>query len=172
MDTNKFKNIEHQTLQDLNLKRKPDGTKYRSRLDMKEAYKKSKLFYPFSAIWNLDYCWNIVKSYMKNSIFFAVPFTLVASYILNPKVRKDGMKRPFAYYVSVYMMTYCIISGYFLIDALAFCDYCKPWSYVYNEDNRKERYKEMLKTKIKSEQSSLDIINKKTKNQGLKDEEI
>jgi hypothetical protein len=154
-------------------KRKYDGDVYRTRLEMKEAYNKSWLPYPFGAIWNLDYCWNIIKSYYKNGFLFCIPMTLVASYGLNPKARLDGVgKRPFAYYVSVYFLVYFLMTSYFLIDSLLFCDYCKPWSYVYDETNRTEKYKELLKSKIKSEQSSIDIQNKRAQYKGLKDEEI
>jgi hypothetical protein len=140
---------------------------------MKEAYSNSKLFYPFSAIWNLDYCWIIVKSHIKNCLIFAIPLTLVASYALNPKARTQGVQgRPFVFYVSVYILTYSSLTGLFMIDALAFCDYCKPWSNVYDAESSREKYKEMLKSRIKREQSSYDIKIKKTIEQGLKDEEI
>lgn len=157
----------------INLKRRPDGTPYKSRLEMKQSYLNSRLPYPLSVIWNLDYCWNIVKSHVKNCIFFSVPLTLVFSYTLNPKVRTDGMKsRPLVYYVSLYMIVYTMMSGYFMIDSLAFCDYCKPWSAVYDSENKNETYKQILKSRIKNEQSSFDAVIKKTKEKGLKDDEI
>ena len=157
----------------INLKRRPDGTPYKSRLEMKEAYMNSNIPYPFAAIWKLDYCWNIVKSHIKNCIFFSVPMTIVFSYAFNPIVRTEGMKsRPFAYYMSVYVLVYSLLTGYFIFDSLVLCDYCKPWSSVYDSDNKNERYKQILKSRIKSEQSSIDAQNKKTKEKGLKDDEI
>jgi hypothetical protein len=158
----------------LNVRRKQDGSVYKTRHDMRKAYEDSNLFYPLSAIWNLDYCWNIVKLHIKNSLYFAVPLTVVASYALNPKARigSPGKGKPFVYYVSVYILVYSGIAGYFLIDSLANCDYCKPWSSVYSDDNDREKYKEMLKSRIKREQSSYDIQNKKARDKGLKDEEI
>ncbi len=155
-------------------KRKYDGGIYRTRFEMKQAYQNSYLPYPLAAIWHLDYCNNIIKSYFKNSFLFSIPMTLVASYILNPKARMEGSvkKRPLLYYFSVYMFAYCLMSGYFMIDSILFCDYCKPWSYVYDEGNRGDKYKNILKDKIKTEQSSIDIQNKKTQDKGLKDHEL
>jgi len=159
--------------QNINLKRRADGSLYKSRLEMKASYDNSRLPYPFAAIWNLDYCWNIVKSHFKNCFFFAVPMTLVFSYAFNPKVRTEGMKsRPFVYFISVYILVYSMLGGYFLFDSLAFCDYCKPWSSVYTKDGQSERYKEVLRSRIRREQSSIDAQNKKTRDVGLKDDEI
>lgn len=157
----------------INLKRRADGTPYKSRLEMKQAYLDSKLPYPFAAIWKLDYCWNIVYSHIKNCVFFSVPMTVVFSYAFNPNIRSNGMKsRPFVYYASVYILVYTMLTGYFIIDSLAFCDYCKPWSAIYSSENKNEIYKQVLKSRIKSEQSSIDAQNRKTSDKGLKDEEI
>lgn len=173
MDPNLNLNNPLDRLQKINLKRRPDGTVYRTRLEMKESYNKSRLIYPFSAIWNLDYCWILVKSHIKNCSIFAIPFTLVAAYALNPKARTQGVQgRPFVFYVSLYILVYSSLTGLFMIDALVFCDYCKPWSSVYDTESSREKYKEMLKTRIKNEQSSVDIKMKKTKEEGLKDDEI
>jgi hypothetical protein len=173
MDPNSNSLSAFQRFQDLNLKRRSDGSLYRSRKEMKEAYHNSKLFYPLSAIWNLDYCWIIVKSHIKNCFIFAIPLTLVSAYAFNPKVRTQGVQgKPFVFYVSLYILVYTSLTGFFMIDALAFCDYCKPWSNVYDTESGREKYKEMLKNRIKREQSSTDIIMKKTRERGLKDEEI
>jgi hypothetical protein len=173
MDPNQNSLSVFQRFQAINLKRRSDGSVYRTRQEMKEAYHNSRVFYPFSAIWNLDYCWTIVISHVKNCFIFAIPFTLVAVYALNPKARTQGVQgRPFVFYVSVYILVYTSLTGLFMIDALAFCDYCKPWSNVYDTESGREKYKEMLKNRIKSEQSSIDIKMKKTREKGLKDEEI
>lgn len=156
-----------------NAKRRSDGQLYRTRTQMKEAYDKSKLFYPFSAIWNLDYCWTVCKSHVKNSLVFSVPISLVLSYALNPEVRTKGLKsRPLAYYISIYTFVYAGMISIFLFDALAFCDYCKPWSRIYSLDDSSEKYKDILKGRIKEEQKSSDIKYLKTRTIGLKDEEI
>ena len=119
---------------------------------MMEEYERSMLPYPFKAIWKLDYCWNIVNSHILNSLFFAVPMTVVFSYAMNPKVRNDGMKsRPFVYYVSVYVLVYSMMVTYFMVDSLVFCDYCKPWSSVYKSNSKTEDYKNILKNRIKKE---------------------
>jgi hypothetical protein len=157
----------------LNMKRRPDGSLYKSRLEMKKAYNDSKLPYPLNAVFKLDYCFNIVKSHFFNSFFFSVPLTLVLSYAINPRVRTEGMKsRPISYYISLYLLVYSSMSLYFAIDSLMFCDYCKPWSSVYDSDNKNETYKQILKNRIKSEQSGLDAKIKKTKDKGLKEDEI
>lgn len=160
-------------LQSINLKRKPDGTPYKSRLEMKKEYDESVLPYPLKAIWKLDYCWNIIKSHLLNCFFFSLPLTIVYTYSFNPKIRTEGMKsKPFIYYISAYILVYSIISSYFVIDALIFCDYCKPWSPVYLSNNKSESYKEILKSRIKREQGEYSVQLKKTRDRGLKDEEL
>ncbi len=170
---NQGKNEKLSVYNSINLKRKPDGTLYKSRVQMKEEYDRSMLPYPLKAIWRLDYCWNIVKSHIFNCFFFSIPLTVVFSYTMNPKVRTDGMRsRPFVYYVSVYILVYSMMASYFMVDSLVFCDYCKPWSGVYNSESKSEDYKNVLKNRIKREQSDFDAQMKKTKDKGLKDEEL
>lgn len=164
-NVNKFK--------DFNSKRKRDGTLYRSRKDMKKSYDNSYLPYPFAAILKLDYCWKIYSTHLVNSLFFSVPLSLVAGYALNPDVRTKGFKsRPFVYYVSIYMLVYTAMTSYFMLDSLVFCEYCKPWSSIYKEQSHSDHYRDMLKGRIKEEQKSFDVQNKKTRKIGLKDEEI
>ncbi len=159
--------------QKINLKRRQDGSAYKSRQEMVQNYRDSRLFYPLSVLWNLEYCNTIIKKHFINSLYFAFPFTLVGAYAFNPKIRTEGMRgRPFVYYVSLYILIYGAMCGYFLLDSLVFCDYCKPWSYVYDTESGREQYLKMLKTKIKQEQGSSDIQYKKTRDKGLKDEEI
>lgn len=154
-------------------RRKNNGTPYRTKQDMIEDYNKTVLFYPFSVLWNMDYCSTIVKSHMKNSLFFAFPFTFLLSYALNPQARSGGLsKRPFAYYITTYFTVYTCLSIYFLIDSFLFCDYCKPWSEMYSINNGRESYKNLLKDKIKREQKSTDVAIRKTRDIGLSDDEI
>jgi len=146
---------------------------YRTRLDMKRDYDNSMLIYPFSAVWHLDYCRNIIKSHLKNSLVFSFPLSLVLAYALNPKARTKGMKgQPFFYYVSMYLLVYASLTSIFMLDAFIFCDYCKPWSDVYSAEGRSQKYKEILKGRIKSQQAHNDIKIRKTKYEGLKDDEI
>ena len=170
----KLTNNENSNIIDqINLKRRPDGSPYKSRIEMKKDYDRSWLPYPLKAIWKLDYCWKIVKSHLYNSLFFTVPLTLVYTYTFNPKIRTEGMKsRPFIYYVSAYILVYSVISSYFILDALIFCDYCKPWSSVYKENSRTEIYKGIIKSRIKKEQGNFDAQIRKTRDRGLKDEEL
>lgn len=154
-------------------KRRSDGSIIKSRPEMLKAYHDSNLPYPFSAIFNLTYCRNIIKSHFFNSVFFAMPLSMVISYTLNPEIRTKGyMSRSKFYYLSIYFLTYSVLFGGFTIDALVFCDYCKPWSDVYLTDGRSQKYKEILKNRIKNEQKSTDIQIKKTRDFGLKDNEI
>jgi hypothetical protein len=140
---------------------------------MLKDYYDSKLPYPFSAIFNLTYCKNIMKSNFFNSIFFSLPLSMVISYTLNPEIRTKGyMSRSKYYYVTIYMVTYSILFGGFTIDALFFCDYCKPWSDIYSSEGRSQKYRDILKNRIKNEQKSLDIQFQKTRDIGLKDDEI
>lgn len=154
-------------------KRRSDGSLIKTRQEMLKAYHDSNLPYPFSAIFNLTYCKNIIKSHFFNSIFFAMPLSMVISYTLNPEIRTKGyMSRSKYYYFSIYMLTYAVLFGGFSVDALLFCDYCKPWSDVYLVDGRTQKYKEILKNRIKNEQKSTDVQIQKTRDYGLKDNEI
>ncbi len=71
-------------------KRRSDGSLIKTRQEMLKAYHDSNLPYPFSAIFNLTYCKNIVKSHFFNSIFFAMPLSMVISYTINPEIRLKG----------------------------------------------------------------------------------
>lgn len=168
-------NINNKITRGYNNRRKSDGSLYKSRLEMKEEYEKSILPYPFSAIWNLEYCWNICKSHFKNSIIFALPLSVVASYALNKKARTEGIKsKPFKYYLSLYVLVYTSLVGLFIGDSLTTCDYCKPWSDVYRKDgdNDNAKYRDILRSRIKNEQGSSDIKKRITSAKGLSDEEI
>ncbi len=154
-------------------KRRSDGSLIKTRQEMLKAYHDSNLPYPFSAIFNLTYCKNIIKSHFFNSIFFAMPLSMVISYTINPEIRLKGYQsRSKFYYLGLYFVTYAVLFGGFSMDALLFCDYCKPWSDVYLVDGRSEKYKEILKNRIKNEQKSVDIQFQKTRDYGLKDNEI
>jgi hypothetical protein len=156
-----------------NSHRKKDGSLYRSRLEMKKRYNESFLPYPISAIFQLDYCYNIIKSHFKHCFFFSFPFTFLISYTFNSLVRTHGIKsKPFVYYVSLFILTYSSMIGILIIDSLITCDYCKPWSAVYYEKDRIDDYKNMLKSKIKKEQNDFDISKKITKDKGLRDNEL
>lgn len=156
-----------------NAKRRSNGELYRSRSDMIDSYKKSASIYPFSVIFNLDYCFNIIKSHIKNSLIFALPLSGIVSYALNPEIRIKGLKaRSLSYYLTIYGFVYISLISYFTIDALLFCDYCKPWSSIYTNLDDLEAYKDQLKNRIKREQQSSDIKYKKTITEGLKDEEL
>lgn len=177
-NTNNNKTISQEPKSDPDLdyllkKRRSDGSLIQTRQEMLKAYHDSNLPYPFSAIFNLTYCRNIIKSHFFNSIFFAMPLSMVISYTLNPEIRTKGyMSRSKSYYLSIYLITYSILFGGFCLDALLFCDYCKPWSDIYMVDGRSQKYKEILKNRIKNEQKSTDIQFQKTRDYGLKDNEI
>ena len=165
--------INRSDLEFLLKKRRGDGSVIKTRHEMLQDYNLSSLPYPFSVIYNLVYCRNLIKSHFFNSIFFAMPLSMVASYTLNPEIRTKGfMSRSKFYYISIYLLTYTILFGGFTLDSLLFCDYCKPWSDVYLAEGRSNKYKEVLKNRIKNEQKSNDIRFQKTRDQGLKDNEI
>lgn len=164
---------EREKFKTFNTRRKQDGTLYRTRIEMKKDYDNTWLPYPLSAIIKLDYCRNIITSHVKQTFFFAIPISYVLSYAFNPEIRTKGMRsKPFVYYVSMYILVYSSMISFFMIDALIFCDYCKPWSPVYFERDRKDEYKAMLKSKIKQEQIKSDVQIKKTKDRGLSDYEL
>jgi hypothetical protein len=156
----------------INTRRKKDGSLYRSRRDMKENYEKSVLPYPLAVV-KLDYCWNIIKAHIANTFFFAMPLSFVASYALNADIRIKGFKcKPYGYYAKIYLTVYLGMLGIFLLDSLLFCEYCRPWSKVYSETSSSDYYKDILKSRIKSEQRSTDVNYKRTRMSGLKDEEL
>jgi hypothetical protein len=170
--TNPYK-TSNEDLEYLSKKRKSDGSLMLSRIEMINNYNNSYLPYPLSAFFNLTYCKNIMKSHIYNCLFFAFPLSSVAAYTFNSEIRKKGfMSKTKLYYLSIYIVTYSCLLGFFTADALLFCDYCKPWSCVYLNDSRTQKYKEVLKGRIKGEQKSTDIKIQKTRDQGLKDNEI
>jgi hypothetical protein len=156
----------------LNTRRKGDGSFYYTRSQMKENYDRSILPYPLAVI-KLDYCWNIIKAHIGNAFFFAMPLSFVACYALNAEIRTKGFKcKPYSYYGKIYATVYFGMLSLFILDALLFCDYCKPWSQLYSNTTSSDFYKEMLKSRIKSEQKSNDVNYKRTRLSGLKDEEL
>lgn len=161
-------------LDKLNLKRKPDGSLYRSRLDMINDYKNSKLIYPLSAIVNIDYCRKILTAHLKNCFFFAFPLSLVLCYSFNPKVRYEGMqfKKHYKFYVFIYFGLYSSMFLLFCLDTFINCDYCKPWSEVYLLKSDNDDYLKFIKTRVKEESENLDIFKSKIRNKGLSDNDI
>lgn len=156
-------------------KRKADGTPYRNRKDMINDYKNSKLPYPFSVIRNIDYCRTILYSHMKNSLFFALPFSFVMTYALNPKSRTEGLnfKKNKILIVNIYILSYFGIMAIFALDAFTTCDYCKPWSEFYKLNNSNDDYVKSIKDRFnKLEKSKKDIIISKAKIKGLSDEDL
>lgn len=165
--------LRKEDLEILYKKRKSNGTIMPLRKEMIIKYNNSNLPYPFSVIFNLNYCKNIIKSHLFNCVFFSIPLSSVAAYTFNTEIRNKGfMSKNKSYYLSIYLITYGVLLGFFTLDALLFCDYCKPWSDVYLDENRTDKYKKILKGRIKGEYNSLDIQIKKTRDFGLKDEEI
>ena len=161
--TNNTQIWSNEDLEYLSKKRKSDGSLMHSRKEMINNYNNSYLPYPFSAFFNLTYCKNIMKSHIYNCLFFSFPLSSVAAYTFNADIRKKGfMSKNKIYYLSIYIVTYTCLLGLFTADALLFCDYCKPWSCVYLDDSRSQKYKEVLKGRIKGEQKSTDIKIQKT----------
>jgi hypothetical protein len=157
----------------VNTRRRKDGSLYVSRKEMRKNYEKSILPYPFSAIFKLDYCRNIIMAHLANGIFFSIPLTFVMTYALNPDIRTKGFTtKPKSYYFKIYSYVYLGMITLFILDSLMFCEYCKPWSALYTESTNSDNYKEMLKNRIKTEQKSTDVNFKRTRMSGLKDEEL
>jgi len=174
--TSKYNKLNEQNIKEFNsvlVRRRPDGSLYKSRKEMIDSYNKSLLPYPVKAIFKLDYCNKIISSHMKQSIVFSIPISFVVAYVTNPSVRTKGLRsKGFSFYLSAYIITYISFISYFMVDSLIFCDYCKPWSQIYSEVNDSKYFKEILVGRIKSEQSSQDAKIKKTKSVGLKDDEL
>ena len=155
------------------VRRKKDGTIYRNRKEMKEKYDKSYLPYPFAALFNLDYCNNVFVNYIKNSFFFAGPLTLISAYAINKEIKLKGFRaKRLSYYFSHYILVNLILMSVFTLDCLIFCDYCKPWSDIYNIENDSQYFKKTLLPKLKNEKTSFDVQVERTKAEGLKDEEL
>ena len=155
------------------IRRRNDGSMYKTRQQMKEEYNNSMLPYPIKAIFRLDYCKKIIKSHLQQSLIFSIPISFVVAYATNPDVRTKGMRsRGFSFYLSAYILTYMGFITYFCIDSLVFCDYCKPWSKIYAEENDSTYFRDILVDRIKTEQKKTDAVIMKTKTIGLKDEEL
>ncbi len=174
-DKDKDKSLINSNLSALLTKRKPDGKPYRNRREMVEDYKNSKLPYPLSVIRNIDYCRNIIYSHIKNSAFFALPFSFVLAYALNPNSRKEGLnfKKNKYLIVNLYILGYLFLITVFSLDALITCEYCKPWSDFYKINNSTDAYVKNMKDRFnKLEKSKKDIIISKAKSKGLSDEDL
>jgi hypothetical protein len=172
-DYNRLKETESENYLKVNTRRRPDGSLYVSRKDMRDKYNNSILPYPFAAIFKLDYCWNVIKAHLANGLFFSIPLTFVMTYAINPDIRTKGFtSKSRGYYFKFYTLVYLGMITCFTIDSLIFCEYCKPWSALYTESTNSDNYKEMLKSRIKSEQKSNDVKYKRTRMSGLKDEEL
>jgi len=65
----------------LTLRRRADGTLYKTRLQMIEEYNNSILPYPLKAMFRLDYCKNIIKSHITQSFIFSIPLSFVLAYV-------------------------------------------------------------------------------------------
>ena len=161
-------------LNKLNLKRRPDGSIYRSRIDMINDYKNSVLIYPFSVIYNIDYCRSILKTHFKNCFYFSIPFTFVLGYALNPTVRSEGMqfRKHYKFYFFIYFSVNILIFTLLSLDSLIFCDYCKPWSKIYSLKSDSDEYFNYMKERVKTETNSIDVMKKKISTKGLDDEDI
>jgi hypothetical protein len=168
----KERQLTNESYMRVNTRRKNDGSLYRSRKDMKDNYDNTVLPYPLAVV-KLDYCKNIIKAHVGNAFFFAMPMSFVFSYAFNPDIRTKGFKsRDYKFYTKFYLGVYSAMLAIFILDSLIFCDYCKPWSKLYSETSNSDYYKDMLKTRIKSEQRSNEVNYKRTRMSGLKDEEI
>ena len=157
---------------DLTTRRRKNGTIYRNRQEMKENYNNSYLPYPLAPLFKLDYCKNVFYHHLKNAYIFSIPITLLSAFTFNKEIKKKGLRaKPFSYYVSLYILVNLIYVAGTTLDCLLFCDYCKPWSDVYNVDNDSEYFKKIV-GKINNEKTTINFNLRKTQNVGLKDEEL
>ena len=156
----------------LRIRRRPDGSLYKTRKEMIEQYKNSFLPWPFS-VYKLDFCSNLLKSHLKYGAIFSFPFSLLVSYILNPNARDGGFSsKPKVYYLANYFAVYFAFVFIFSLDSIIFSDYCKAWSKVYSQTKDDDEYIKFIKNRIKTQQLSGDIQDIKSINNGLKDNEI
>lgn len=160
-------------LESLLVRRRKDGSKYKSRREMINNYKLSHAPYPLSVFLHLDYCTNIIKSHLTHGFIFSLPLSLIVSYALNPEVREKGfMSKNKYYYIVNFGMCYFLFIIAFTIDSMVFSDYCKPWSNVYSLGDDYDEYFVFMKNRIKKEQEKMDIQLKKTRLEGLRDEDL
>lgn len=170
--SNEGDNSRGSTSRSYSVRRKPDGTLYRNRFDMLNAYSRSYMPYPL-ALYHLDYCRNILWNHTKHSVLFAFPITLVLAYGLNPDARTKGFSaRSKSYYISLYLVVYSAFVFTFSADALINCDYCKPWSAIYKYSSDSDDYLRLMKDRINKEKSSNDFKANRTKHKGLRDDEL
>lgn len=152
-------------------KRRRDGTLFRTKEEMIESYKKSYLPYPLSAFYHLDYCKKILKVNLYNSIFFAMPFSLVLMYAFIPHIKIEGFKlKHKRIYFNWYLAVYLLLMSLLAFDMTISADYCNPKSFVYQQ-NSNDDYRGYLKKRIQSVQTE-DFKITKTKSGGLSDDEL
>lgn len=169
----KFKEHDMENLEKTLIRRNKDGSIYRNRHEILEQYKKSYLPYPIAPLLKLDYCRKMFFSHLQNSFYFAGPLSLISLYVLHNDIRKIGYRtKSFSYILSHYLLVSFIIMGILTLDCLAFSDYCKPWSQIYNLENDSEYFKKELMTKFKKEIEKPDVKLERTKDIGLKDDEL
>ena len=168
-----FKELGDKYVADSLVRRKKDGSLYRGRHQIIEEYNKSKIPYPLAALIKLDYCRNTFISNMKNCIFFSGPLSLVTLYALNADVRKSGYRaKGFLYNFSHFILITLIMMGAMTLDCLILNDYCNPNSDIYKMENDSEYFKKALLPKLIREKNKLDVKIGRTKEIGLKDEEL
>lgn len=152
-------------------RRRKDGTFYRSREEMINSYKNSYLPYPLSAFYHLDYCNQIFKINLKNSLFFCFPVSMVVMYAFIPHVKTEGFKyKHKRIYFNWILAVYLAIISILTLDMTFSVEYCNPKSFVY-QHNSTDEYRGYLKEKIQSHKT-LDFSITKTKIRGLQDDEL
>ncbi len=168
-----FKDLGDKYVANALVRRKKDGSLYRSRQEIIEEYNKSNISYPFAALIKLDHCRNTFKSHMQNSIFFSGPLSLVTLYALNKDVMKIGYKaKRFSYVFSHFILVTLITMGVMTLDCLLFNDYCNPKSDIYSIESDSEYFKKALLPKLVEQKNKSDVKIGRTKEIGLKDEEL
>jgi hypothetical protein len=176
-DLDKLKNMlkakQVEQFESVMTRRTKNGKIYQNRQEIIEKYRNSFLPYPIAPLLIMDYCRDIFMKNIQNCFFFAGPLSLLSAYARNKEVRLKGFRAmSFSYLVSHYIFINIICMGLVTIDCLLFCDYCKPWSAIYNVDNDSEYFRQELIPKIQKEKASFDVQMIRTRNQGLKDEEL
>ena len=117
---------------------KRDGAILRSKAEIAKDYDSSVLPYPLKNLWKLDYCWKLNYQMWKHSIYVALPTTgIYFIYSRMPECWEYTRKTmPYKAFAINFVCVTLIINAYNTVWSLAFEDYCKRGSTIYDTKKR------------------------------------
>ena len=123
------------------LRPKRDGTYIRSKEEIARDYDESSLPWPIAPIVKLDYCWRVTYVMWKHSFILAAPLTMCHFiWTRTPHVWNYSFKTlPKLLLTLNYLVAVALINTVNVTYSLAFEDYCKRHSEIYNAKVRNSK---------------------------------